>query len=112
MPKGILNKEMSQNYDTSRQDWFFYILRCSDNSLYSGITNNLEARLKEHNKGIGAKYTHTRRPVIIVYSEKYDNVSGARKREEQVKGWSRAKKGKPDKGFFWTSLGIKESRHC
>ena len=81
------------------QEWFFYILRCRDNSLYSGITNNLEARLQEHNRGTGAKYTYIRRPVVLVYSEKYNNVSEARKREEQIKGWSKVKKENLIKGF-------------
>ena len=81
------------------QEWFFYILRCRDNSLYSGITNNLDARLKEHNRGTGAKYTYSRRPVILIYSEKYDNATEARKREEQIKGWSRIKKENLIKGF-------------
>ena len=81
------------------KEWFFYILRCGDNSLYSGITNNLEARLREHNRGAGAKYTSARRPVILIYSEKYDNASEARKREAQIKGWSRVKKENLIKGF-------------
>ncbi len=74
------------------QEWFFYIVRCRDDSLYSGITVDLEGRLREHNKGTGAKYTSGRRPVTLVYRERYDNVSKARKRELQIKGWSKAKK--------------------
>ncbi|GEM_PF-290025 len=72
--------------------WFFYILRCRDDSLYSGITTDLEGRLKEHNKGKGAKYTSGRRPVTLVYSERCGTVSEARKREAQVKRWPRKKK--------------------
>ncbi|MFC2070805.1 GIY-YIG nuclease family protein [Chloroflexota bacterium] len=74
------------------QEWFFYILRCRDNSLYCGITNNLESRLEAHNRGTGAKYTYSRRPVTLIYNEKYDNATEARKREQQVKGWSKTKK--------------------
>jgi len=74
------------------QDWFFYIVRCRDNSLYSGITVDLEDRLRAHNKGTGAKYTSIRRPVTLVYCERYDNISKARKREEQIKRWSKIKK--------------------
>ena len=81
------------------QEWFFYILRCQDDSLYSGITVDLEDRLKEHNKGTGAKYTSVRRPVRLVYYERYDNVSKARKREEQIKGWSKTKKERLIGGF-------------
>jgi putative endonuclease len=74
------------------QEWYFYIVRCRDNSLYSGITNNIEHRIKEHNNGTGAKYTFSRRPVKLVYSEKQDNATNARKREAQIKGWPKIKK--------------------
>ena len=74
------------------QSWFFYTVRCVDGSLYCGITNNLDKRMKKHNAGTGAKYTRNRRPVVLVYTEKYDGISRARKREEQVKHWSRIKK--------------------
>jgi putative endonuclease len=74
------------------KEWTFYIVRCWDNSLYSGIAINVNDRVKEHNRGTGAKYTHARRPVTLVYSEKYDNDSQARKRELQVKKLSKAKK--------------------
>jgi putative endonuclease len=80
-------------------EWFFYIVRCRDNSLYSGITNDLEHRLKEHNKGAGAKYTASRRPVKLVYSEKHANNSEARKREIQIKNWSKTKKEQLIVGF-------------
>ena len=82
-----------------KQEWFFYIVRCRDSSLYSGITNNIEHRVKEHNRGEGAKYTFSRRPVKLVYSEKYDNISEARKREMQVKGLTRIKKERLIVGF-------------
>ncbi|MFA6492856.1 MAG: GIY-YIG nuclease family protein [Patescibacteria group bacterium] len=72
--------------------WFFYIVRCSDNSLYSGITNNINERISKHNKGKGAKYTSCRRPVKLVYSEECEDISSARKREEQVKRWKKEKK--------------------
>jgi len=81
------------------QEWFFYIVQCRDDSLYSGIAVDLECRLEEHNKGTGAKYTSIRRPVTLVYFERYHNVSEARKREEQVKGWSKAKKERLISGF-------------
>ena len=81
------------------QEWFFYIVRCRDDSLYSGIAVDLEGRLREHNKGSGAKYTSVRRPVTLVYCERYDNASRARKREEQIKGWSKIKKERLIGGF-------------
>ncbi|HEY0220735.1 MAG TPA: GIY-YIG nuclease family protein [Candidatus Paceibacterota bacterium] len=64
-----------------------YILKCSDNSLYTGITTNLEKRLREHN-GLalgGAKYTRAHRPVELVYVEKYPTRSEALKREHEIK---------------------------
>jgi putative endonuclease len=72
--------------------WFFYIVRCRDGSVYCGVTPDIEARLKAHNAGTGAKYTSSRRPVMLVYWEAYDNASEARKREAQVKAWSSMKR--------------------
>jgi putative endonuclease len=71
---------------------FFYLARCRDGSLYSGWTTNLVAREKAHNSGKGAKYTAGRRPVKIVYSEKFAEKSAALKREAAVKKISRAEK--------------------
>jgi putative endonuclease len=81
------------------QEWYFYIIRCRDNSLYSGITNDIDHRIKEHNRGVGAKYTLGRRPVILVYSEKHGNISEARKREAQIKSWTKLKKEQLIVGF-------------
>ena len=76
---------MSSNY-------FFYILKCSDGSFYVGSATNLENRLNTHNQGKGATYTAKRRPVQLVYHERFNSLDGAVKRERQVKKWSRAKK--------------------
>jgi len=84
----------------SEQAWFFYMVRCNDGSLYSGITNDVDARIRAHNNGTGAKYTCGKRPVILVYQEKYDNVSKARKRETQIKNWSKIKKERLIKGIY------------
>ncbi|MFA5032854.1 MAG: GIY-YIG nuclease family protein [bacterium] len=65
---------------------------CSDNSLYIGITNNLDSRVKEHNKGIGAQYTKERLPVNLLCYEAVGDKFLARKREAQLKKWSKAKK--------------------
>lgn len=67
------------------QDWYVYIVQCSDDSLYTGITNNLEKRIDAHNLGRGARYTRSRRPVKLVYSEPADDRSGASQREYQIK---------------------------
>lgn len=73
--------------------WFVYILECSDNTLYTGITNDLEKRLDQHNNGQGAaKYTRARRPVKYVYNEKCKNRSDATKREMAIKRLSRVEK--------------------
>lgn len=72
--------------------WSVYIVRCRDGKLYTGITNNLDQRLKDHNRGKGCKYTAYRCPVMLVYSEPHPDRSSAQKREAQIKGWSRRKK--------------------
>ena len=74
--------------------YHFYILRCSDDSLYCGMTSNLEKRLKEHNSNgsKGAKYLRAKKPVNLVYSETYADIKTAMSREYQIKKWTRAKK--------------------
>jgi putative endonuclease len=66
-------------------DWYVYILECSDKSLYTGITNNIEKRIKTHNAGKGSKSLLGKLPVKLVYSEKADNRSEALKREAVIK---------------------------
>ena len=72
--------------------WMLYILKCGDNSLYTGITNNLTKRITDHENGNGAKYTRNRGPFELVYSEKHENRSLASKREFEIKKMSRADK--------------------
>ena len=74
--------------------YFFYILRCSDNSLYCGMTSNLQNRLKEHNSSgkKGAKYLRGKKPVAVVYKEEFPDIKTAMNRESQVKRWTKAKK--------------------
>lgn len=72
--------------------WFVYMVRCCDGSLYTGISNNLEARIERHNAGTGAKYTRSRRPVVLVWCESMESASIARKREAEMKTWSRKEK--------------------
>jgi len=76
----------------AERSWFFYIVRCSDNSLYCGITLDVEERVRKHNRGTGAKYTAQRKPVALVYSEEHAGISAARAREAQIKGWSKSRK--------------------
>ncbi len=69
-----------------------YILQCSDNSYYTGSTNNLDVRLAQHQNGEGANYTKKRLPVKLVFSQEYERVDDAFYVEKQVQGWSRKKK--------------------
>jgi putative endonuclease len=72
---------------------YVYILECSDKTLYTGSTNNIEKRIKEHNNGkSGAKYTRARRPVRLVYVETFSTLLNALKREAEIKKLSRAQK--------------------
>lgn len=73
--------------------YFTYILECADKSLYIGCTNNLERRLEQHNYSKwGAHYTKIRRPVILKYSEQFDTLKEARRRESEIKRWRRERK--------------------
>ncbi len=72
--------------------FYVYILKCKDNSLYTGYTDSLEKRLKKHNDGKASKYTRSRLPVQMVYSEEHPDKSSAMKREIQIKSLSREDK--------------------
>ncbi len=71
---------------------FFYLARCSDGSLYAGVCNDLCQREAAHNAGTGAKYTRSRRPVRMIYSEKFPTLGAAQRREAEVKRWKRKRK--------------------
>ena len=71
---------------------YTYIVKCSDETLYTGWTNNLKKRLEAHNSGKGAKYTKNRRPVELVYFEEYDTKQEAMKREYAIKQFTRKEK--------------------
>lgn len=73
---------------------YIYILKCSDNTLYTGWTNDLDKRFKIHSQGKGAKYTKGRLPVELVYFEEFDNKVDAMKREYKIKQLSRGEKEK------------------
>jgi putative endonuclease len=74
------------------KDWYIYILKCADGSFYTGITTNLVERVKRHNSGDGAKYTRSRRPVTLVYSERIGLKSEAKVKEIEIKSLSRKNK--------------------
>ena len=69
-----------------------YILKCNDDTYYTGSTKDIERRLKEHQEGLGAVYTKNRLPLELLYYEEYDRIDHAFYREKQVQGWSRKKK--------------------
>ena len=73
-------------------NWLVYMVECSDNSIYTGITNNLEERLKKHQSGNGAKYLRGRLPIKLVYKENFINRSEATKREIYIKKMSKKEK--------------------
>lgn len=73
---------------------YTYILQCSDGSYYTGWTNNLEKRIKDHNAGKGAKYTKPRRPVALIYYETFETKEDAMRREYAIKQMTRGEKEK------------------
>ena len=74
------------------KQWYFYIARCKDNSLYVGMSEDTSKRIERHNRGQGAKWIKQHGEAKIVYSEVYDSYLGAYRRESQIKKWSRKKK--------------------
>ncbi len=73
-------------------DWSIYIVRCADGTLYTGATNDVVRRIAQHNRGEGARYTRSRRPVTLIYEEACRNRSEAQAREYEIKQLSRAAK--------------------
>jgi len=73
--------------------WYVYILKCSDKTFYTGVTNDLDRRLKEHNTSkLGSKYTRARRPVTMAYYRKFKTRSLSQIEESRIKKLSRSKK--------------------
>ena len=77
-----------------QQNNYVYIVRCNDQTLYTGWTNHLEKRIEAHNAGKGAKYTKARRPVKLVYFETFEHKNDALKREYQIKQLKKSEKEK------------------
>ena len=91
-------------------NYYVYVLLCSDRSYYTGVTNNLQVRIKEHHLGINPKcYTFKRRPVKCVFFQEFPTPIEALTAEKQIKGWSRRKKEALIRGD-WKS--IHESARC
>ncbi len=85
---------MNDRNSFAPKTWFVYILRCADDSLYTGVSTDVERRVGEHNAGapLGARYTHPRRPVVLVYLESVANRADAQRREREIKAKDRAGK--------------------
>lgn len=75
-----------------KEIWYLYILRCGDDSLYTGITTDVDRRLAAHRSGKGAKYTRGRGPLSLVYRETYGSHGQALRRELEIKALSREEK--------------------
>ena len=72
--------------------WHVYLILCRDNSIYTGVTNNLEQRFNHHKDGKGGRYTRSHKVVTLLYSEQFETKNEALRREAQVKGLRREKK--------------------
>lgn len=91
--------------------YWVYILRCADNSYYTGHTDNLEKRMSEHQEGEVEGYTSTRMPVVLVFSQEFPSREEAKACERQIKGWSRRQKEALIRGD-WTEVSrIARKKH-
>lgn len=78
---------------STNNEWAIYVLRCRGDTLYTGITTNIDRRVNEHNmSSLGSKYTRSRRPVVLVYLESAQDRSSASKREYQIKQMTKKQK--------------------
>lgn len=77
---------------SAKSEWYIYILQCADNTLYTGVATDINARLATHNAGKGAKYTRGRLPAILLYQESAENRSAALQREHAIKKMRAAEK--------------------
>lgn len=74
------------------QEWYLYMIECKDSKLYTGITNDLDRRIKQHNRGKGCRFTKFRIPVKLIYKEIFSSKNEALKKEAEIKGWTRDRK--------------------
>jgi predicted GIY-YIG superfamily endonuclease len=89
---------------------WLYILKCSDDSYYTGSTPDLERRLSEHQNGIACAYTSTRRPVKLIYCQEFQTLLDAFQMERRIKGWGRKKKEALIKGDWEELKKLSRSR--
>ena len=92
MLEGMSRKEKALPKRRLKKNWSVYILRCSDGTLYTGVTNDVKRRLKMHNAGTAAKYTRTRNPVNLVYRKGRLTRAQALSREYAIKALSKQEK--------------------
>lgn len=93
--------------------YYVYIIRCSDGTYYTGITNSLRKRFQEHAEGLDVNsYTFFRRPLELVYYERFDYVDQAILREKQLKGWRREKKEALINGEEWKLKELSKSKEA
>ena len=72
--------------------WYVYMLKCQDDAIYTGVTDDIARRFKEHAQGKGGHYTNYNRPREVLYKEPFEDRLDAEQREQQIKRWSKAKK--------------------
>ena len=85
-------RQAALSMSASNEQWYCYVLQCADGTLYTGITNDVAKRIATHNSGKGSKYTRSRLPVVVVYSEPHPDRATASKREAEIKQLPRAEK--------------------
>ena len=91
---------------------FVYIVECIDGSYYTGVTNDIERRISEHNAGLDSdSFTYSRRPVVVRYIQEFDQPEQAIRAEKQIKGWSRAKKEALIQGRFDDLVRLSQARN-
>ena len=78
--------------DLKHNLWWLYIVACKDGKLYTGVTSDLQRRIRQHNRGQGCRFTKFRTPVHLVYKERCSSKQLALRREAEIKGWNRDKK--------------------
>ncbi|HOW35406.1 MAG TPA: GIY-YIG nuclease family protein [Candidatus Omnitrophota bacterium] len=91
-PELILRREAAKDPIAMNRIWHVYILECADGKLYVGIALDVQKRFKVHNQGLACRFTKFRHPVQLLYSEPQIDYRSARKREKELKGFSRSKK--------------------
>ena len=90
---------------------YMYILQCADNRFYVGSTTDLDARMQDHQAGLGANFTRERLPVKLVYCEEFNSIADAFRRETQIHKWSHAKKAALIRGDISTLKSLSECRN-